>query len=57
MTNEDRIKNMTRWELAEFIKDVSDNAIQISVCNDECKKCDKSDSWCISQIGEWLMQN
>lgn len=56
MKNEDRIKSMSSWEMAEFIYNVSNNAIKISVCTKECSKCDFSDSYCTSEIAEWLMQ-
>lgn len=56
MSNEEKIRNMTRWEMAEFIHDVSSNAIEITTCKSECAKCEKSDAWCISNIGEWLMR-
>lgn len=56
MTNEEKIKNMSTWELAEFIYNVSNGATKITNCNDECLKCDKSDVWCISEIGEWLTE-
>lgn len=46
---------METWELAEFLKDVSDNATEISVCKEECKNCTYTDDWYISQIGEWLL--
>lgn len=56
MTNGDKIRNMTDWELAEFIYNVSNGATEISVCNEKCKECGKSESWCISQIGEYLLK-
>lgn len=55
MKNIEKIKNMETWELAEFLKDVSDNATEISVCEEECKNCTYTDNWCISQIGDWLL--
>ena len=56
MTNAEHIKNMTTWELAEFIYNVSNNAIKISKCENECAKCDYTDSYCISEIGEYLLE-
>lgn len=56
MTNERKIRLMSRWELAEFIYKVSNNAIKITDCNKDCSKCEYTDEWCISGIGEWLMK-
>ena len=56
MTNEERIKSMSRWELAEFIYKVSCGATKITDCTGECLLCEMSDSWCVSGIGEWLMK-
>lgn len=55
MTREEKIRTLSRWELAEFIYDVSNNSIKITTCNNECAKCESTDSWCISNIAEWLM--
>lgn len=54
MTNAEKIKSMSTWELAEFIHSVSCNSTKITTCNDECAKCEYSDSYCINGIGEWL---
>ena len=55
MTNADRIRKMTNWELAEFIYNVSNGATKISTCEEECAKCEYSDGYCTYQIGEWLI--
>lgn len=55
MTHADKIRTMTNWELAEFIFKTSCNAHRITVCERECKECHCSDSFCISEIGEWLI--
>lgn len=55
MTNADRIRKMSNWELAEFIYDVSNGATQISTCMENCKECKYSDDYCTYQIGEWLI--
>ena len=55
MTNADRIRSMTNWELAEFIYNVSNGATKISTCEEECAKCEYADDYCIYQIGEWLI--
>lgn len=54
MKNIDKIKGMSVWELAEFIHDVSCNSAKITTCEEECNKCEYSDSYCVSGIGEWL---
>ena len=54
MTNADKIRNMSNWELAEFIYNVSNGATKISTCNEKCAVCEYSDDYCIYQIGEWL---
>ena len=56
MTNEEKIRNMSRWELAEFIYNVSNGATEISTCKDECAECGYSDGYCTYQIAEWLMK-
>ena len=55
ITNADRIRSMTNWELAEFIYNVSNGATKISTCKEECAKCEYADDYCIYQIGEWLI--
>ena len=54
MTNAERIRSMTNWELAEFIYNVSNGATKISTCEGKCAECEYSDSYCTYQIGEWL---
>ena len=54
MTNADRIRNMSNYELAEFIYSVSNGATKISTCEEECAKCEYLDDYCTYQIGEWL---
>ena len=59
MTNADEIRNMSNWELAEFIYNVSNGATKISTCQEkcaecECAECEYSDDYCVYQIGEWL---
>lgn len=56
MTNFEKIKQMTTWELAKFIYKVSNNDTKITTCNDECKSCEYSDGYCINGIGEWLQE-
>lgn len=34
MTNADRIRNMSNWELAEFIYNASNGATKISTCEE-----------------------
>ena len=55
ITNADRIRSMTNWELAEFIYNVSNRANKISTREEECAKCEYADDYCIYQIGEWLI--
>ena len=55
MTNADKIRNMSNWELAEFIYNVSNGATKISTCEEDCELCKSSESYCIYQIGEWLI--
>lgn len=57
MSNEEKIRNMSRWELAEFIFNVSNGATKITTCTNECRECEYTDSYCINCIGEWLMEN
>ena len=52
MTNADKIRNMSNWELAEFIYNVSNGATKISTCCERCAACEYSDDYCIYQIGE-----
>ena len=55
MTNADRIRNMSNWELAEFVYNVSNGATKISTCCERCAVCEHSDGYCIYKIGEWLI--
>ena len=55
MTNADKIRNMTNFELAEFIYNVSNNLVKISTCEEDCELCKSSESYCTYQIGEWLI--
>ena len=55
MTNADRIRAMSNWELAEFIYNVSTGTTKISTCEEERAKCEYSDGYCTYMIGEWLI--
>ena len=55
MTNADRIRAMSNWELAEFLYNISNNFNKISTCEQDCNNCKSSESYCIYQIGEWLI--
>ena len=55
MTNADRIRNMSNYELAEFIYNVSNGATKISTCEEERAKCEYSDNYCTYMIGERLI--
>ena len=55
MTNADKIRNMSNWELAEFIYNVGTGETKISTCCERCAVCEHSDGYCIYQIGEWLI--
>ena len=55
ITNADRIRAMTNWELAEFIYNVSNNLVKISTCEEDCELCQSSESYCTYKIGEWLI--
>ena len=56
MTNADRIRNMSNYELAEFIYNVSNGATKISTCEEKCAECKYSEDYCTYQIGEWLIE-
>ena len=55
MTNADKIRNMSNWELAEFIYNVSNGETNISTCEEECANCEYSDGYCTYMIAEWLI--
>ena len=55
MTNADKIRNMSNWELSEFIYNVSNGATKISTCEKKCAECKYSNDYCTHQIGEWLI--
>ena len=55
MTNAVKIRNMSIWELADFIYNVSNRATKISTCEEKCAECEYSDGYCTYQIGEWLI--
>ena len=50
MTNADRIRAMSNWELAEFIYNVSNGATKISTCEEKCAECEYSDGYCTYQM-------
>lgn len=56
MKNIDKLKSLEAWDLAIFLQGVSDGFLKFTVCDEECDGCTHSDSWCVSQIGEWLIQ-
>ena len=56
MTNADRIRNMSNYELAKFIYNVRNGATKISTCEEKCAECKYSDDYCTYQIGEWLIE-
>ena len=56
MTNADRMRNMSNYELAEFIYNVSNGATKISTCEEKCAECKYSDDYCTYQIGKWLIE-
>ena len=56
MTNAEKIRQMSEWELAEFIYSVSEGETKITTCNKECRNCEFSESWCVSNIAEWLKE-
>ena len=57
MTNADKIRNMSNWELAEFIYNVSNGATKISTCEEDCELCKSSESYCTYRIGEQLISD
>ena len=56
MTNADRIRNMSDWELAEFIYNISNGTEKISTCEENCASCEYSEGYCTYKIGEWLIE-
>ena len=56
MTNEEKIKAMKTWELAEFIYRVSNGCQEITTCKENCNECESTDEFCTSCIAEWLIQ-
>lgn len=54
MTNGQKIKQLRTWELAEFLRSVSDNATKITTCKEPCKECEYTEEFCTFQIAEWL---
>ena len=56
MSNADRIRAMSNYELAEFIFNVSNGETKISACKEECVNCEYSEGYCTYKIGEWLIE-
>lgn len=54
MKNIERIRQMSTWELGEFIHGISCGYEKITTCEKDCCICDSSDGFCIFQICEWL---
>ena len=55
MTNADRIRAMSNWELAEFIYNVSNNLVKISTCEEDCELCKSNES--NLHIPDWRVVN
>lgn len=56
MTREEKIKSLSTWDFAQFIYDVSSNAVKITNCTNDCIKCVHNDAWCVSEIAEYFME-
>jgi len=52
MTNAEHIQMLSKWDLAEFIFNVSNNATKITTYKEDCNACEYSDSYCTFQIAE-----
>ena len=57
MKNIDKIKAMTTWELAVFLRKVADGQTKFTICENECAKCECSTAYCTSEIGDWLLSD
>lgn len=56
MTNSEIIRQMSEWELAEFLYKVSEGEAKITTCNKECQNCEYSEGYCVSNIAEFLQE-
>ena len=55
MKNVEKIKQLSNWDMAVLLYDISNHATMFTVCERECAKCEFSDDYCISEIAEWLI--
>ncbi len=56
-SNADRIRNMTNWELAEFIHNVSNGETEISTCEELMARTEKRCRSIYTRLGKRLLKS
>lgn len=57
MTNYELIQEMKPYQLAEFLRKVSDGETEFTVCDRECESCANDVEMCEALIERWLKED
>lgn len=57
MTNYELIQEMEPYQLAEFLRKVSDGETEFTVCDRECESCANDVEMCEALIERWLKED
>lgn len=57
MTNCEMIQEMETWQLAAFLRKVSDGETEFMVCDRECESCANDAEMCEALIERWLKED
>ena len=54
MTNYEMIQEMEPWQLAEFLRKISDGETEFTACDRECESCANDTEMCEALVERWL---
>lgn len=57
MTNYELIQEMETWQLAKFLRKVSDGETEFTICNRKCDECANDTEMCEALIERWLKED
>lgn len=57
MTNYELIQEMETWQLAKFLRKVSDGETEFTICNRKCDECANDVEMCEALIERWLKED
>lgn len=57
MTNYELIQEMEPWQLAEFLRKVSDGETEFTICDRKCDECANDTEMCEALIERWLKED